>query len=311
MGVVRRRGLLTSPVFALSIAVLVVNDHVLKTTWPGTVTGKLSDVAGVAMIAIVLAALCRRADVALVAMAVAFTLLKTLPAVAQWAAPVLGGVTRTDPTDLLALLVLVPLWWWLRNEPDPNRGRNRTTTVTLQAKLVGAAVFATTATSCETAGVSAVYRYDGVLLAGAGSEDYRSEDGGATWQRWPDDVTIDYDTLRSDQGACIDDACVIADSAKNKLTETRGTSTMTILALDDAQQRQIEELGNPECLSRTFETVATFEVDGATHVVVSMGPAGALHRSPDGTWQWVSIGRWKAPADADGNYLGIPVADAG
>lgn len=37
---------LLHPVAIAAIAVLVVNDHVLKARWPGLVTGKLSDVAG-------------------------------------------------------------------------------------------------------------------------------------------------------------------------------------------------------------------------------------------------------------------------
>jgi hypothetical protein len=37
---------LLHPVAFLALALLVVNDHVLKAFWPGFVTGKLSDVAG-------------------------------------------------------------------------------------------------------------------------------------------------------------------------------------------------------------------------------------------------------------------------
>ena len=34
------------PVALAAIAVLVVNDHVLKSAYPGWLTGKLSDIAG-------------------------------------------------------------------------------------------------------------------------------------------------------------------------------------------------------------------------------------------------------------------------
>jgi hypothetical protein len=37
---------LLHPISLLSIALLVVNDHVLKSSYPGLLTGKLSDVAG-------------------------------------------------------------------------------------------------------------------------------------------------------------------------------------------------------------------------------------------------------------------------
>lgn len=105
--------LLASPVFAGSIAVLIINDHVLKSAWPGFVTGKLSDVAGCLMVAVVLTAVLRRAGAACVATAVAFTVLKVLPAAPIWAAPLLGGATHTDPADLAALAALIPLWLWL------------------------------------------------------------------------------------------------------------------------------------------------------------------------------------------------------
>ena len=41
---------LASPGFALALVVLVLNDHVLKTAYPGWVTGKLSDVAGLVFV---------------------------------------------------------------------------------------------------------------------------------------------------------------------------------------------------------------------------------------------------------------------
>src|SRR5918995_4450814 len=47
---------LASPVFVLALVVLVLNDHVLKQAWPGWVTGKLSDVAGLVVAPLLLAA---------------------------------------------------------------------------------------------------------------------------------------------------------------------------------------------------------------------------------------------------------------
>src|SRR5262249_52772875 len=45
--------------------------------------------------------------------AAGFVALKTVPGVAEVAAPMLGGPTRRDPSDLLALVALAPTWWWL------------------------------------------------------------------------------------------------------------------------------------------------------------------------------------------------------
>jgi hypothetical protein len=108
--------LLTHPVFTGSVALLAVNDHILKARWPGLITGKLSDIAGVVMIAIVLTTVTNRAALSIRLTAVVFTMLKTWSPVAAWSAPILGGVTRTDATDLIALLALLPLQRWLRHD---------------------------------------------------------------------------------------------------------------------------------------------------------------------------------------------------
>jgi hypothetical protein len=42
----RRADLLLHPVVLLALAVWIGNDHLAKAAWPGAVTGKLSDVAG-------------------------------------------------------------------------------------------------------------------------------------------------------------------------------------------------------------------------------------------------------------------------
>ncbi len=48
---------LLHPAAIAAIVVLVVNDHVLKARWPGLVTGKLSDVAGMIFFPLVLFAM--------------------------------------------------------------------------------------------------------------------------------------------------------------------------------------------------------------------------------------------------------------
>jgi hypothetical protein len=51
---------LLHPVSLAAIALLVVNDHVFKAAWPGLVTGKLSDVAGLVFFPLLLAAVAQR-----------------------------------------------------------------------------------------------------------------------------------------------------------------------------------------------------------------------------------------------------------
>ncbi len=51
---------LLHPVSLAAVALLVVNDHVLKAAWPGLVTGKLSDVAGLVFFPLLLAAVAQQ-----------------------------------------------------------------------------------------------------------------------------------------------------------------------------------------------------------------------------------------------------------
>lgn len=129
---------LAHPVMVLAIALLIVNDHVLKAAMPGLVTGKLSDVAGMMFFPVLLAAAAeqvgiRRGTVAVLVAAIAtgtvFAAIKLSPTAAdlyrigvaamQWpyhalvaalagdALPALGRARLVvDPTDLVALLAL-------------------------------------------------------------------------------------------------------------------------------------------------------------------------------------------------------------
>jgi hypothetical protein len=129
---------LVHPISLAAIALLVVNDHVLKQLAPGLVTGKLSDFAGLAFFPLLLAAAAEHAGirrgtqtivVAAIATGLAFAAVKLAAPAAelyrvglaalQWPAralraivtggalPALGRVRFVaDPTDLVALVAL-------------------------------------------------------------------------------------------------------------------------------------------------------------------------------------------------------------
>ena len=126
---------LLHPVALAAICVLLVNDHVLKAAYPGFVTGKLSDFAGLIFFPLFLtaiyefAATLARRDVrtdrlpllvAIVATGVLFSAIKLVPevndvvrhalGVAQWVIVPAGAAMPThivmDPTDLVALPAL-------------------------------------------------------------------------------------------------------------------------------------------------------------------------------------------------------------
>jgi len=86
--------------------VLAVNDHLLKGHAPGALTGKLSDFAGVFLIAFAVTALTGRPQFACCVSGLGLAAIKTVPVATDLAAPFIGGTTLRDPTDLLSLMML-------------------------------------------------------------------------------------------------------------------------------------------------------------------------------------------------------------
>ena len=115
---------LGSPVTAGALAVLALNDHLLKQAWPGPVTGKLSDVAGLVFFPLLVRAITRLPIGACVAITgLGFAAVKLWAPATAACAQVLGWlqlgsepvVLVRDPTDLLALPALAVAVWIARN----------------------------------------------------------------------------------------------------------------------------------------------------------------------------------------------------
>ncbi|MET8984710.1 hypothetical protein ABZW49_04620 [Nonomuraea wenchangensis] len=169
------------------VIVLLVNDHLLKQAWPGFVTGKLSDVAGLLVAPPLLALLfLRRADLAAtLATGVLFALVKTTETGAEAASHVwtlVAGPSRVlaDPTDLLALPALA-LTWWIRNRSlaAPSSPRAR---VLLTAPLALLAVAASGAAPQATSEAASVeVRGERIIVHTHDSAAWTSEDRGDTW----------------------------------------------------------------------------------------------------------------------------------
>jgi hypothetical protein len=121
---------LCHPIALGAVAVLAANDHLLKGSalLPTAITGKLSDVAGLFFFPLLLSAAVRGVRGALVnddgdhagiaasvvaTTGLAFAALKTVPAFNGLVSAALGPNTL-DPTDLWALLALLPSWLWMR-----------------------------------------------------------------------------------------------------------------------------------------------------------------------------------------------------
>ncbi len=175
---------LRHPASIAAIALLLLNDHVLKAAYGTWWTGKLSDVAGLAfapaLLAVVLALVVPRARPRAVAAAsiattgAAFTLVKATTAgaaaaSAAWTAVVGPSVVRPDLTDLLALPALALAWLTFRATrpagpplPAPRRVASRLATVATLAVATGA-VLATSSPPPAPRVAATVHGTDGVI----------------------------------------------------------------------------------------------------------------------------------------------------
>ncbi len=314
--VARRARWLGHPEFVGAVALLLVNDHVLKAARPGWVTGKLSDVAGLAVVAVAAAVLVGRRP-GLVLAGLGFTLLKVVPGVAGLVAPVLGGETLRDATDLLALVVLVPLWRWLAptdatTAPPPppiavagppvgRRTEPPAWRLALSAALpvVGAltAVLATTATSCAPEpSVDRVAAADGVLHAELGGGTTlgwaSSTDGGETWTRGDAPAGVAPRPEGADAPGPDTPYGPLDDCGAEGCVRVRGNSTLewsdgpggdwAVARTLSAAER---DAASGPCAGGDRGALGSVAVDDdGPGAVAALGGAGVLVRADDGEW---------------------------
>lgn len=120
----RSRHALAHPLFWAALALLVVNDHILKQAHvlPGAITGKLSDFTGMLVAPVLVVTLLRvRGRIERMAVFACVAGLFTAIKLSRPVADAVEAITAhtplpwrlwCDPTDLVALAVL-PLGWWL------------------------------------------------------------------------------------------------------------------------------------------------------------------------------------------------------
>ncbi|GIJ77040.1 hypothetical protein SAMN05443287_101217 [Micromonospora phaseoli] len=207
---------LVHPVTVAATALLVLNDQVLKAAYPGWLTGKLSDVAGLVMapplLAVVLALLLAgcgrlpvlrrtvrvagpgsgRASADLLAagsvflVGVGFTAVKATPegaatASAAWSVVNGPSVILADGTDLLALPALGLAWWtWRSAAARPSLVRwLRMVAVLVVLPIAGLGVVATSAPVQDDA--VTMYEWQGVTVVGIGNAYHGSREPYMWW----------------------------------------------------------------------------------------------------------------------------------
>ncbi len=301
------------PAFLACVALLALNDHVLKDRYPGWWTGKLSDFAGVAVVAtlasVVLGPL---RGVALAG--VGFVALKAIPGVAEIASPVLGGLTSRDATDLIALVILVPLWFHLDRraadgERDPDRqgspfsqriiqGVRAASSVALPVLGAIFAVATVTATSCYPDPAVTSVTDKGNSLFALVEEGYspafwaRSRDGGRSWRPSspasgaPSLPRVDrpYSSQNGPLEACgSDGTCWRIRSQRTIERSSPNGRWVQEFGLSDSEFSKISR-GCTGGDAGVLGSIAVTSSKDDPRVVASLGAQGVVTRSGDGTW---------------------------
>jgi hypothetical protein len=292
--------LLAHPATTAAFAVLAINDHVLKARFPGVVTGKLSDLAGLVGLTIVAGVVLGRPRTAALVVSVGFVALKTVPGAAELAAPLLGGVGVRDATDLLALLVVAPAAAWtevhlgVRIGATTTQGRLGQVTGSVAALCV---VLTTTATSCEGPPIVDGFRTnaDGTALARLESHRFVdgrdvdtsswaiTADGGRTFER----ADLPSGTRPTSAGnACGGSGCfrVRGEAVEHQTSDGPWRTSFEF----SSEQKRRADLRSASSCGRgggEFSAVAIVRRPDGEHVLVAMGTEGVLHRTPGGTWE--------------------------
>ncbi|MEJ3745617.1 hypothetical protein WEI85_20285 [Actinomycetes bacterium KLBMP 9797] len=335
---------LAHPVTVLALALLALNDHVLKAVHPGPVTGKLSDLAGllvappvlatVAVLAIRRLPAAAAAHGAIVAVGVGFALTKAYPAGAAAASALWSlvhgpSVIRADRTDLAALPILAVAAWCAgraRRRPDPGRAwRLRPDLARRLAIFVvlPAAALAMAATSAVyyPSAVTVVPWRSGIAVGVAQSFDTPKPGEALTWRVSEDAAT--WRDLTPEQQAAFDAArpspvtaqCAPAPATRecyrvvpSHLRVERsldGGATWSVSWEVTDRQREL--------LAHRYPEVRSVSTDLASHALaISAGPGGyvvVVANGRDGLAVRDVRGQWRRTGFAhsgQGSYLGPP-----
>lgn len=267
------------PVALAALALLLVNDHVLKARFPGTVTGKLSDVAGPVVLAALLgpvaARLARRPwaeAAAWWAVAVAFAAVKVVPVVNAAAVAVLSALAgpsaiARDPADVLGLLALPLAWRLTRSAPERTPRVLRAV-----AFVVGAGAVTATSYAPEPRVVSLKVDGDAVVAVVDDYDDtaWRSADG-RTWRAARSPSALTEPALACHERHCyrVTPAGAVEESADGGVTWRETVPTTT---------------------NGWVRPSAVVFVPGRDVAVVAVGEDGVLRRDGTGEWERVAVG---------------------
>ncbi len=306
--------LLAHPLSLAAIGLMLANDLVFKALWPSWWTGKLSDFAGLFFLPFLAAAMLSLVVPARLVGGLAFgltgagfALLKMDPGINS----LLGGLNLRavlDPSDLAALLALLPAaWLWRKTPPGPALRLNWRLLV-----LPLAAAVTLGDAAAPDMGVACLQASDGSVLATTAyyQNSFLSHDGGLSWQSLAGEDTTqcspqqDIPVLNSANGEILyrinrgQSVERSADGGKTWITEYTSSATSE----QEEAYVKMTLAGNLSFRQGPYAAL----VDPATgNLVLAMGLDGILVRSIDGKYTWAAVGPYQHDSLKQAGVMGI------
>ncbi|MBV6451456.1 MAG: hypothetical protein MHPDNHAH_02194 [Anaerolineales bacterium] len=300
---------LQHPLTLLSIALLLLNDHVFKTVSPSWLTGKLSDFAGLFFFPFIVAAglsvllskfnftprVVGQTSFALVA--IWFLLLKTFPfansLTTQFASSFVGYQTQfsLDWTDLIGLTAMLPAWRLWNQSRQWKRSR-----FAYVALSIG--VFASIATSPVAPTITTVTHLkekNGSVFAFDMNMDTMaaSKDGGKSWERVYDsdfELPSEYASLPIVECATnYPNECYRINGDEIVEHSKDGGTTWEISWELPADREIFFERANPDMDLGPYDMLIV-QRGNQEYVLVAVGEEGILRKElPDGEWERIKV----------------------
>ena len=317
---------LVHPVTLVAVVLLAVNDHVFKARYPGLLTGKLSDAAGL-MVAPPLLALAlmpflpRRSAKVLACTAVTvtgagFCAVKLSPTGAAVTSAVWSNLTGpsmilADQTDLAVLPALGLAWWaWTRACRRPLSrlaARRLATLIALPAATL--ALVATPAPRYPDA--VAVTSWRGLIVIGDGNayhqarepRSFRVSRDGQTWRFMTEAEQTEFDLVRATLPLQAHQSClpgrpnycyrVVPGHLRVEETSDRGATWSISWQVPDDRRgylaRHYDGMGDIEDYLAS-RALTIHPVPGGHVVIVANGRDGYARRDVSGRWERIGFG---------------------
>ncbi len=313
---------LYSPYGLAAMALLAANDLVLKQLWPGWITGKLSDLAAIFLWAALVGSglswlfpgLAKRPRwlgwIACSTVGLAFAWIKTNPEAGIWITSFVPVRMVTDPSDIIALVGLIPAGWLLgRNESAPVFRPAHAEPKQKNGKRAGmialalAAAFVLADAAAPDMGIHCLSANQAELVAegGYGSQ-FTSRDGGLTWQGVTTGPSFGPENCASQVNGATTvaqpDSPIVYRITPDKgieRSEDSGSTWKSEYPLRPFNQRELAYIEKTRSGSLVFPArPLAAQIDpGSGNLVLAMGYEGALVRKTDGAWTAVAIGGYR------------------